>query len=99
MSETTPDVQCFCYMVRCADGCFYTGWSTDPTKRTLAHNLGKGAAYTKMRRPVELVYIEKTHSRSAALRREAEIKKNSHQTKRSLAEQWLQKNKETLGKY
>ena len=48
----------YTYIVRCADGTLYTGWTNDLKKRIKAHNAGKGAKYTKTRRPVELVYFE-----------------------------------------
>lgn len=64
----------FCYILECADGTFYTGWSTDPRRREKQHNAGRGAAYTRMRRPVRLVYIEPVPSHADALRREQRIK-------------------------
>ena len=48
----------YTYIVRCSDGSLYTGWTNDLEKRIKAHNEGKGAKYTKSRRPVELVYYE-----------------------------------------
>ncbi len=45
----------FCYIVECADGTFYTGWSTDPERRLRQHNRGKGARYTRTHGPVRLV--------------------------------------------
>ena len=48
----------YTYIVRCADGTLYTGWTNDLKKRIKAHNSGKGAKYTKTRRPVELVYSD-----------------------------------------
>lgn len=64
----------FVYVVRCRDGSLYTGISTDVVARVAAHNAGGGARYTRARRPVQLLYIEKKRSRSTALRREAAIK-------------------------
>lgn len=69
------DLMPFVYMLRCADGTLYTGWSVDPSARVEAHNAGRGARYTRSRRPVVLVYAEKVRSRSAALKREHEIKR------------------------
>lgn len=63
------------YIVRCKDGSLYTGISTDVPYRLRRHNEGKGAAYTKSRRPVELVWSERAKSESAARKREAEIKR------------------------
>ncbi|AXX64370.1 GIY-YIG nuclease family protein [Bombilactobacillus bombi] len=62
------------YIVHCADGTYYTGISNDVPARIHAHNLGKGAKYTKMRRPVQLVYQKLIGDRSAASKREWEIK-------------------------
>lgn len=71
----SADRRNFVYMVRCRDGSLYTGWTTDPARRLAEHNSGKGAKYTKSRRPVELVYVEEMDSREDALRREAGIKR------------------------
>ena len=75
----------FCYMVECADGTFYTGWSTDPARREKTHNAGQGAKYTRMRRPVKLVYVEELPDKSSALKRERAIKKFSRKRKEKLA--------------
>ncbi len=61
-------------MVRCADRTFYTGYARDPRARVDVHNAGKGAKYTRSRRPVSLVYSEQCESLSAALKRERELK-------------------------
>ena len=65
----------FVYIVRCADGSLYTGWAVDVTRRVKAHNAGRGAKYTALHRPVELVYTEEVATRSDALKRELAIKK------------------------
>ena len=65
----------FVYIVRCADGTLYTGWTTDVARRIAKHNAGRGAAYTRQHGPVTLVYREELPDRSAAMRREAAIKK------------------------
>lgn len=75
---------CFCYIVECADGTYYTGWTTDPPRRERQHNRGKGAKYTSLRRPVRMVYIEPQPDRSSALRRERKLKKLSHAQKKGL---------------
>ncbi len=75
-------------MVRCADGTLYTGWTTDAVLRLAQHNAGRGAAYTRTRRPVELVYCEDVPDRSAALRREWAIKKLDRAHKERLVEQY-----------
>lgn len=72
------------YIVRCADGTFYTGYARDPHARELAHNTGRGAKYTWGRRPVTLVHVERYRSKGRALRREIEIKKWSRQKKEAL---------------
>jgi predicted GIY-YIG superfamily endonuclease len=64
----------FVYIVRCADGTLYTGYARDPERRTRIHNTGRGAKYTAQRLPVSLVYWELCDSRSAALKREYEVK-------------------------
>lgn len=62
------------YMLRCADGSLYTGWSTDVAKRLARHRAGKASRYTASRRPVELVYEAAMQDRTAARREEARIK-------------------------
>ncbi len=62
------------YLLRCADGSLYTGITTDPLRRLKQHNAGKGGAYTRVRRPVQMVFQERHRSRSRALKREAKIK-------------------------
>jgi putative endonuclease len=74
----------FVYILRCSDGSLYTGWTTDLDARVRAHNSGRGAKYTRARRPVELVYHEEYATKSEALRREAEIKKMDRAEKLSL---------------
>ena len=63
------------YIVKCSDGTFYTGVSNNLKARIKKHNSGEGAKYTQSRRPVELVYKEKSLDRSRSLKREIEIKK------------------------
>ena len=74
----------YVYIVQCRDGSLYTGWTTDVEKRVAAHNAGTGAKYTKARRPVTLVYFEALESKSEALKREALIKKLTHEEKLKL---------------
>jgi len=66
---------CYCYIVECADGTFYTGWTIDPEKRVAQHNKGVGAKYTSTRRPVKLVYVEEQPNRTSAMKRELAIKR------------------------
>jgi len=63
------------YIVRCADGTLYTGITTDLSERLATHNAGKGAKYTRTRRPVVLVWKKAARNESAARRQEAKIKK------------------------
>ncbi|MEP6689142.1 MAG: TIGR02453 family protein [Gemmatimonadales bacterium] len=63
------------YVARCGDGTLYTGITTDPARREAAHNAGRGAAYTRSRLPVRLIYVEPAADRGTALRRELAIKR------------------------
>jgi len=63
-----------CYLLRCADGTLYCGITNDLDKRIMAHNAGTAAKYTRTRTPVELAYLENCADKSAALKREFEIK-------------------------
>lgn len=74
----------FTYIVKCSDGSLYTGWTNDLDKRLKAHNSGRGAKYTKTRRPVELVYYEKFLTKQEAMSREARIKQLSRSQKLEL---------------
>ena len=65
----------FCYLLRCADGTLYCGITNDLEKRLAAHNAGTASKYTRARVPVELVFAECCADRSAASKREMEIKK------------------------
>lgn len=65
---------CYCYILECADGTYYTGWTTDPERRVKQHNKGVGARYTKTRRPVKLVYLESQPDKVTAMKRERAIK-------------------------
>lgn len=76
---------CYCYILECADGTYYTGWTTDPKRRERQHNRGRGARYTRARCPVRLVYIEEQPDRASAMRRERRLKTLKHDQKRALA--------------
>lgn len=71
----------YTYIVKCSDGSLYTGWTNDLEKRIRAHNAGKGAKYTKSRRPVVLAYYEEFQTKEEAMRREWEIKQMSRNQK------------------
>ena len=74
----------YCYILECSDGTFYTGWSTDPQRRERQHNAGRGARYTRDRRPVRLVYVEELPDKPSALRRELKIKRLPREKKLKL---------------
>jgi len=74
----------YAYILRCADGSLYTGYTNDPERRLRVHNSGKGAKYTRSRLPVELAYSEGFEDKSAAMRREAEIKRLTRAEKLAL---------------
>jgi putative endonuclease len=73
----------FAYMLLCADGTVYSGYSTDPNRRVTIHNSGRGAKYTRSRLPVELV-TECFSTKGEALKREAALKKLKHAEKLAL---------------
>ncbi|MBP9750089.1 MAG: GIY-YIG nuclease family protein [Candidatus Pacebacteria bacterium] len=76
----------YLYMVKCADGTFYTGITTDITRRVSEHNCSpKGARYTRSRRPVQCVYTCSLPDKTTALREEIRIKRLSHERKHALA--------------
>ena len=77
----------YTYIVRCADGSLYTGWTTDLDRRMAAHNAGTGAKYTRSRGPVTLVYHESFETREEALRRECAIKKLRREEKLRLIQE------------
>ncbi len=77
----------YTYMVRCADGTLYSGYAVNLEKRVSAHNgegAQSGAKYTRARRPVTLVFVEKFEERSDAMKREAALKKLSRSAKEEL---------------
>jgi putative endonuclease len=81
----------FCYIVECSDGTYYTGWTTDPPRREKQHNAGTGARYTRMRRPVKMVYIEEQSDKITALKRELAIKRMPRERKGKLVESQLKR--------
>ena len=74
----------YTYLLLCADGTLYCGWTNDLEKRVAAHNAGTGARYTRPRRPVKLAYCEAFATKREAMRREAEIKRLTRQEKLAL---------------
>lgn len=71
----------YVYILKCKDNTLYTGYTNDLNKRLKAHNEGKGAKYTKARRPCKLVYFEEYENKSEALSREYSIKKLKREEK------------------
>ena len=69
------------YIVRCSDGTFYTGWTCDIEARLRAHNEGRGAKYTKPRRPVALVYLRYFETKQEAMSEEYRIKRLTREKK------------------
>lgn len=74
----------YTYILECADGSYYTGWTNDLERRVREHNEKKGAKYTRSRTPVKLVYYEEFETKSEALKREAAIKKLDRSEKDAL---------------
>jgi len=72
------------YMLRCADGTLYTGWTNDLEKRLKTHTSGKGGKYTRSRLPVELAYYESYEDRHEALSREWHLKRLPREEKLAL---------------
>ena len=74
----------YTYILRCKDDTFYTGWTNNLDRRIKEHNRGRGAKYTRSRRPACLVYYEEFETRGEAMRRETEIKKMDRREKEKL---------------
>ena len=74
----------YAYIVECADGTYYCGYTNDLGKRIETHNRGKGAKYTKPRLPVVLVYFEEFDTKEEAMSREWHLKQLSHAQKQAL---------------
>ncbi|WP_435126471.1 GIY-YIG nuclease family protein [Halobaculum sp. D14] len=72
------------YVLECADGTYYTGYTTDVDRRVAEHDAGEGAKYTRGRTPVELRHVETFDSKSAAMSREYELKQRSRAQKEAL---------------
>ena len=76
----------YTYILECKDGTYYTGWTNNLEKRLKDHNDGKGAKYTKARRPVVLIYHERFETKEEAMRREYAIKHMTRKEKEKLIE-------------
>jgi putative endonuclease len=84
VKKLRSSVPFYCYILECADGTYYTGWTTDPERRLKQHNKGTGSRYTRNRLPVKVVYLEPQPDRSTAMKRERAIKRLSRERKRKL---------------
>ena len=94
--EAEKTERAYVYMVRCAGGQRYTGWTNDPASRLHAHKSGKGAKCTRALGAQRFAYLERCTDKSAALRREAALKKLPKPEKEALAAQWTAENTITL---
>ena len=74
----------YTYILKCADGTFYCGWTNCLEKRLKAHNDGTGAKYTRARRPVTLIYYEEFRTKEEAMKREAAVKRMTRRQKEQL---------------
>ncbi|WP_058367543.1 GIY-YIG nuclease family protein [Haloparvum sedimenti] len=74
----------YVYVLECADGTLYTGYTTDVERRVAEHDAGEGAKYTRGRTPVELRHVESFETKSAAMSREHAIKQLSRTEKEQL---------------
>ncbi|MEX2286343.1 MAG: GIY-YIG nuclease family protein [Planctomycetaceae bacterium] len=84
----------FVYIIRCSDGSYYVGHSTDVTERVAAHNSGRGAVWTSSRTPVVLVYEEPFPTEAAAVARERQLKRWTQAKKQALVDGNLARLKE-----
>jgi putative endonuclease len=87
MPKTLPKPW-FVYMLRCSNGCLYTGITTDVQQRLKVHNSGKGSAYVRSHRPAKLVAFTAAENRSAASSMEYSVKSLSRAQKLALAKKW-----------
>lgn len=87
----------YVYMLRCAGGALYTGWTSDPAARLYAHKSGRdGAKYTRSFKPSGFAYLERLEDKSTALKREAALKKLSKPEKEALCAAWAQRSRPRL---
>ena len=85
MSSTAKAAEAWVYLLRCADGSLYCGWTTDVERRVAAHAAGRASRYTRSRRPVTLAYALPLPTRTAARRAEAAVKRLTRAEKLALA--------------
>lgn len=82
----------YMYVVECADGTLYTGYTTNIEQRIQTHNSGKGAKYTRSRLPVKLIYQESFDSKEAAMSAESYFKQKTRQEKLAYIEEHTSEN-------
>ena len=87
-TEQETEERAYVYMVRCAGGQLYTGWTNDPGARLQAHKSGRGARYTRARGAAAFAYVERCADKRSALRREAALKKLPKAQKELLCRAW-----------
>ena len=78
----------FVYMLKCSNGCLYTGITTDIARRIAVHNSGKGSAYVRAHRPAKLLAFTESENRSLASQLECSVKSLSRSQKLALAKKW-----------
>ncbi|MCR4707178.1 MAG: GIY-YIG nuclease family protein, partial [Clostridiales bacterium] len=81
MGAEAEKARCCVYLLRCADGSLYCGWTNDLEKRIRTHSVGRGAKYTRSRLPVRLVYLETFETKREAQSREWHLKRLTHAEK------------------
>lgn len=86
----------YTYILECSDGTYYCGWTNDLEKRLSAHNNGTASKYTRIRRPVKLVYYETFETKQEAMSREYHIKQLKRKEKESLIKQFENKSEDML---
>ena len=91
MGESHDVVKHYLYILSCADGTLYTGYTTDPARRLRQHNSGRASKYTRSRLPVRLSYLEPANSKAQGLRRELRIKRMSRRAKLLLCSRYALK--------
>lgn len=90
--ETQPLAAPCVYLLLCADGSYYAGWTADMRARLRAHQGGSGSRYTRSRRPVSLAYCEDCADATAARKREAALKQMGHPAKARLCDHFAARN-------
>lgn len=95
-NETAAPKAAYVYMLRCENGALYTGWTPDPAARLRKHKTGGGAKFTRAFAPSGFAYLEQLPDKSAALKREAALKKLPKAKKEALCTAWQQQSRPRL---